>query len=106
MHYANNFVFSIGKQPYREVINFISYIHVVYNSYNDTNFTYLYMRTKYLRHLDNIIDFQWSRPVWGVGGGRPIELVNLLQTPKKCSNFAVADKLDSVLEVFDGQAIL
>ena len=31
MHYAINFVFSIGKQPYREAINFfVSYIHVVH----------------------------------------------------------------------------
>ena len=43
------------------------------------------MRTKYLRHLANIIDILWSRPVWGGGGGGgqlPIELVNLLSTPK------------------------
>ena len=26
VHYVTNFVFSIGKQPYREVINFVSYI--------------------------------------------------------------------------------
>ena len=25
------------------------------------------MRTNYLRHLANIIDIQWSRPVWGEG---------------------------------------
>ena len=72
VHYDNNdyvinFVFSIGKQPYRDVINFLSYIHVVY-SYNDINFTYLYMRTDYLRHLANIVDILWSRPVWGGGG--------------------------------------
>ena len=32
VHYVINFVFStcIGNQPYREVINFVSYIHVVY----------------------------------------------------------------------------
>ena len=30
MQYVINFVLSIGKQPYREVINFVSYIHVVY----------------------------------------------------------------------------
>ena len=38
------------------------------------------MRTNYLRHLANIIDFLWSRPVWGGGGGGqlPIALVNLL----------------------------
>ena len=39
------------------------------------------MRTKYLRHLANIIDIQWSRPVGGGGGGQlelPIEWVNLL----------------------------
>ena len=57
VHYVINFVFSIGKQPYIlvDVINFVSYtcIHVV-SSYNDINFTYLYMRTNYLRHLDNI----------------------------------------------------
>ena len=28
MHCVINFVFSIGKQPYREAINFVSYIHV------------------------------------------------------------------------------
>ena len=60
--YVINFVFSIGKQPYRDVINFVSYIHVVY-SYNDINFTYLYMRTNYLRHLANIVHIPWSRPV-------------------------------------------
>ena len=45
VHYVINFVFSIGKQPYRQVIYLVSYIHVVY-SYNDIiiNFTYLYMR--------------------------------------------------------------
>ena len=36
VHYVINFVFSIRKQPYRDVINFVSYIHVVY-SYNDKN---------------------------------------------------------------------
>ena len=30
VHYVINFVFSIGKQPYREVINLVSYVHVVY----------------------------------------------------------------------------
>ena len=41
---------------------------------------YLYMRTKYLCHLVNIVDILWSRPVWGGGGGAqlPIEMVNLL----------------------------
>ena len=55
-------------------------------SYNDINFTYLYMRSNDLRHLAIIIDIQWSRPVGGGGGGGgvgqvgqlPIELVNLL----------------------------
>ena len=47
VHYVINFVFSIGKQPYREAINYVSYIHVVY-SYNDIHLTYLYMRTIYL----------------------------------------------------------
>ena len=63
VHYVINFVFSIGKQPYRDVINFISYTQpyrdvinfisytrVVY-SYNDINFTYLYMRTNYIRSI-------------------------------------------------------
>ena len=72
-----NVVFSIGKQPYRNVINFVSYIRVV-SSYNDINFTYLYMHTNYLRHLANIVDILWSRPVWCGGGQLPIELVNLL----------------------------
>ena len=27
VHYVINFVFSIGKQPYRDVINFVSYIY-------------------------------------------------------------------------------
>ena len=52
VHYVINFVFSIGKQPYRDLINFVSYIHVVYS--NNINFTYLYMRTNYLSHLANI----------------------------------------------------
>ena len=30
-----------SMQPYREAINFVSYIHVVY-SYSDINYTYLY----------------------------------------------------------------
>ena len=69
VHYVINFVFSIGKQPYRDVFNFVSYIHVVY-SYNAKNFTYLYMRTNDLRHLANIVDILWSRPIWG-GGATP-----------------------------------
>ena len=64
------------------------------------------MRTNDLRHLANITDIQWRRPVWGGGGDLLIELVNLLQTPIKCSSFAVADKHDAVLEVIDGQVIL
>ena len=40
MHYVIIFVFSIGKPPHREAINFVSYIHVVY-SYIDINYTYL-----------------------------------------------------------------
>ena len=50
-------------------------------SYNDINFTYLYMSTNYLRHLATIIDIQWSRPVWGEGVGwsqLPIEFANFL----------------------------
>ena len=29
--YVINFVFSIGKLPYREAINFVSFIHAIYN---------------------------------------------------------------------------
>ena len=29
------------------------------------------MRTNYLRHLANIVDILWSRPVRGGGGGGP-----------------------------------
>ena len=70
VHYLINFVFPIGTQPYRDVIKFLSYIHVVY-SYNDRpiNFASLYMRTNYLRHLANIVDILWSKPIWGWGGG-------------------------------------
>ena len=68
VHYVITFVLSIGKQPYRKVINCVSYIHVVY-SYNDINYTYLYMRTNYLRHFANVIDILWSRPVWKGGEG-------------------------------------
>ena len=38
------------------------------HSYNDINFTYLYIRKNYLRHLANIIHIQWSSFVWGGGG--------------------------------------
>ena len=77
VHYVINFVFSIGSQPYREVIIFVSYIHVVLYSCNDINFTYLYMRTHYLRHLANTLK---GVGLFGEGGGGqlPIELVNLL----------------------------
>ena len=54
VQYVINFLFSIGNQPYRESINFVSYIHVVY-SYNDVT-THIYIRTNYLRHLANIIE--------------------------------------------------
>ena len=72
MHYVINFMFSIRKQPYREAINFESYVHVVY-SYNDINYT----RTNYLRHLANIVDIQWTLClshcvcVGGGGGATP-----------------------------------
>ena len=78
VHYVINFVFSIGSQPYREVIIFVSYIHVVLYSCNDIHFTYLYMRTNYLRHLANTLK---GVGLFGEGGGGrqlPIELVNLL----------------------------
>ena len=56
------------------------------------------MRTNYLRHLANML--------WGGGGGLEGGNSQLNElTPKKCSNFEVADKHDAVLEVIDGQAI-
>ena len=54
VQYVINFLFSIGNQPYREAINFVSFIHVVY-SYNDVT-THIYIRTNYLRHFANIIE--------------------------------------------------
>ena len=75
-------MFSIGKQPYRDVLNFVSYIHVVY-SYNDINFKYLYMRTNYFRHLTNLVDILWSRPVGGWGGGGPNSQLNWLNFCKR-----------------------
>ena len=42
VHYVINFVFSIGKQLYRDVINFVSYIHVVF-SYNDINLLHIFI---------------------------------------------------------------
>ena len=59
------------------------------------------MRTSYLRHLANIVDILWSRPVGGGGGGNWLTCCKR----RKC-NFAVADKHDAVLEVIDGQSIL
>ena len=65
------------------------------------------MRTNYLRHLAKIIDIQWSRPVGGGGGGNSrLNWLTCCKHQKKCSNFAVADKHDAVLEVIDGQALL
>ena len=41
------------------------------------------MGTNYLRHVANIIDIQWSRPVWGGGGGGlPIEFVTCCKRQK------------------------
>ena len=70
VHHVINFVFSIGKQPYRDVINFVSYIHAVY-SYNDINFTCLYMRTNYPRHLANKVDICGVGLFGGGGGATP-----------------------------------
>ena len=39
MHYMINFVFSIGKQPYRKAINFVPYNTCSIYSYNDINYT-------------------------------------------------------------------
>ena len=55
VHYVINFVFSIGKQPYREAINFVSFIHVVYKrngkSYTSLNAYKLSLScSKYYRH--------------------------------------------------------
>ena len=67
------------------------------------------MRTHYVRHLANIINIRWSRPVWGEGGEGPncqLKWITCCKRQKKCSNFAVADKHGAVLEVIDGEAIL
>ena len=64
------------------------------------------MRTHYVRHLANIIDIRWSRPVGGGGGNSQLKWLTCCKRQKKCSNFAVADKHGAVLEVIDGQAIL
>ena len=93
-------------QPYREAIDIVSYIHVVY-SYNDINYIYLYMRT---RHLD----IQWNRLFFEEGGGGGSSQLNWLtcciKRQKKGSNFEVADKHDGmfaiILVVIDGQSIL
>ena len=68
------------------------------------------MRTNYLRHLANIIDIQWSRPVCGGGGGRgggnsQLNWLTCCKRQKKCSNFVVADKHDAVIEVINQWAI-
>ena len=62
------------------------------------------MRTNYLRHLANIVDILWSRPVWGGGGNSQLNWLTCCKRQKVY--FAVADKHDAVLEVIDGQAIL
>ena len=62
------------------------------------------MRTNYLRHLANIVDILWSRPVWEGGGGAKLNWLTCCEL-QKC-NFAVADQHDAVLEVIDGQAML
>ena len=58
------------------------------------------MRTNYLRHLANIVDILWSRPVWG-GGGHNSQLNWLTCCKRQKCNFAVAGKHDAVLEVID-----
>ena len=63
------------------------------------------MPTNYLRHLANIIDIQWSKPVVGRGGISQLNGFTCCKRQKKWSNFEVADKHDAVLEVIDGQAI-
>ena len=62
------------------------------------------MRTNYLRHIANIIDIQWSRPVrvGGGGGNSQVNGLTCCKRQKKCRNFEVADKHDAVLEVIDG----
>ena len=42
----SNFVFSLGKQQYRETINFVSYIHVVIvYTYSGISYNYYFMGT-------------------------------------------------------------
>ena len=61
------------------------------------------MPTNYICHLANIIDIQWSRPVWGEANSH-LNWLTCCKRQKKCSNFAVANKHDAVLEVTNGQA--
>ena len=68
--YINELLFPFFKIVYTLIIHYV----INFESYNDINFTYLYIRTNYLRHLANIIDIGWSRPVlalWGGGGATP-----------------------------------
>ena len=66
------------------------------------------MRTNYLRYLANIIDIQWSRPVWRGGGVANSQLIELTccKRQKSVVTLGLQTKHDAVLEVIDEQAIL
>ena len=65
------------------------------------------MRTNYLRHLANIIDIQWSRPVVGGGGGSQLNGLTCCKRQKNVVTLRyVADKHDDKLGVIEGQTIL
>ena len=68
------------------------------------------MRTNYLRHLANTIGIQWSKPVWGRGGGGVgNSQLNWLTCSKRQKSVETlrlqTSKHDSLLEVIDGQSI-
>ena len=55
---------------------------IVVYSYNDISFTYLYMRTNYLRHLANIVNILWSRPVWERGANSQLNWLTCYKRQK------------------------
>ena len=87
------------------VIHLVSYIGYIcsLHSYNDINFTYLYMCTNYLCHLANIVDIRWSRPVWGGGGGGNSQL-NWLTSSKRQKS-VVTLRLQTNMMLYSRQAM-
>ena len=63
------------------------------------------MRTNYIRHLANTLKGVGLFGEGGGGGNSQLNWLTCCKRQKKCSNFAVADRHHTVLEVMDGQAI-